>query len=91
MKKNTLLIVIENYNRGIIDFGTVESAVDRYSSALLAQNQCTALRLDVEKLMIGDKLFRDAKLEESSNLYYTGKFIAYENVLELIDAVQPVA
>ena len=43
MTKNKLLIAIENYNRGIIHFGTVESAVDRYSSALLQQTQCTAL------------------------------------------------
>ena len=41
MTKNKLLIAIENYNRGIIHFGTVETAVDSYSSALLQQTPCT--------------------------------------------------
>jgi hypothetical protein len=56
----------------------------------LQQTPCTTLRGKIEPLMNGDKLFMDANLEESSNLYYTGKFIAYENVLKLIDELQPV-
>ena len=55
MTKNQLLINIENYNRGIIYFGTVESAVDSYSSALLQQTPLLAagvVLFDGEKVVI---------------------------------------
>ena len=46
MTKDQLLITIENYNRGLISFDAVETAIDSYSSALLQQTPCTVLLPD---------------------------------------------
>lgn len=73
-----------------MDFVSVTQLMHDYA-AFIEQSLCSKLLEFVEKKMKGDTLFAGAQSEETFPTYYNGKIVAYQNVMQFIDELPPIA